>query len=340
MKKRKIRPRAVICLIAIFIIVIAAIWMIATKLLHHSEPPVITLKEDKITLNVNDLFKVDNYIESVKDDEDNLLTKSDKEKEKGTYWISSNVDMGKAGTYQVTVYALDLNGNQAEKQLTVIVSEVVDPNEANEGNGADEGSGANEEGSNADSGNNGSTTQTMDNSGYDDSIDPTNAQPYYVNGILLVNKRHPLPPSFGALDPEAAAALERLQGAAAKAGYSIPTVSGFRTYDYQVTLYNSYVERDGQAAADTYSARPGFSEHQTGMVFDVGAIDDYYGETPEGTWLREHCHEFGFIIRYPQGKENITGYMYEPWHIRYVGKEAATQIYQKGITLEEYLGVY
>lgn len=335
MKKRRIRPRAVICLVVIFVIMAAAIWMIAAKLLDHGEPPVITLKEDKITLNVNDSFEIDHYIESVKDDKGNLLIKSEKENEKGTYRVSSNVDTQKAGTYQATVYALDLNGNQAEKQLTVIVTQVVDSSEVNEGNETNEGSSANEGG-----GNNGSTAQTIDNSGYDNSIDPANAQPYYVKGILLVNKRHPLPPSFGALDPEAAAALERLQAAAANAGYSIPTLSGFRTYEYQVSLYNSYVERDGQEAADTYSARPGFSEHQTGMVFDVGEIDDYYGETPAGTWLREHCHEFGFIIRYPQGKEQITGYMYEPWHIRYVGKEAAAQIYQKGITLEEYLGVY
>ena len=94
-----------------------------------------------------------------------------------------------------------------------------------------------------------------------------------------------------------------------------------------------------QAAADRYSARPGHSEHQSGLAMDVGAIDNNYGQTPAGQWLNAHCAEYGFILRYPQGKESITGYMYEPWHIRYVGSAAAEAIMANGLTLEEYLGV-
>src|SRR5699024_623564 len=112
-------------------------------------------------------------------------------------------------------------------------------------------------------------------------------------------------------------AFLQLQADAAKAGHSIPLVSGYRSYSYQAQLYDSYVARDGQAAADRYSARPGHSEHQSGLAMDVGAIDNNYGQTPAGQWLNAHCAEYGFILRYPQGKESITGYMYEPWHIRY-----------------------
>ena len=91
--------------------------------------------------------------------------------------------------------------------------------------------------------------------------------------------------------------------------------------------------------ADAYSARPGHSEHQTGYTIDCNTIDTNFGSTPEGIWLRDHCHEYGFIIRYPLGRENITGYAYEPWHIRYVGVEYATEIYEQGLTLEEYLDI-
>ena len=119
----------------------------------------------------------------------------------------------------------------------------------------------------------------------------------------------------------------------------MPLLSGFRSYSTQKVLYNSYVQTDGVEAADTYSARPGHSEHQTGLAFDVGNIDYGYGDTDAGRWLNDHAHEYGFIIRYLKGKESITGYVYEPWHIRYVGLNVASEIHTRGITLEEYLGV-
>lgn len=167
-----------------------------------------------------------------------------------------------------------------------------------------------------------------------DSIQPT-----YINGILIVNKQFGLPSDFGKTDPTAYAALKNLQAAAKEAGYDMPLLSGYRSYAYQVDLYNAYVARDGKEKADTYSARPGHSEHQSGLAFDIGAIDDAYGETPAGKWLEQHCAEYGFIIRFPKGKEAVTGYQYEPWHVRYVGKTAAKEIMTRGICLEEYLGV-
>lgn len=169
-------------------------------------------------------------------------------------------------------------------------------------------------------------------------IEKPKTQGTYIKGILIVNKKYSLPANYNpGVDQTASTALKQLQQAASTAGHNIPLISGFRSYSRQQTLYNNYVARDGQALADTYSARPGHSEHQTGLAFDVGKLDDNYGSTPAGIWLKESCHKYGFIIRYPKGKESITGYQYEPWHIRYVGVEHATKIMNQNITLEEYL---
>ena len=164
--------------------------------------------------------------------------------------------------------------------------------------------------------------------------------PTYIKGILIVNKTYALPDGYATgNDPTALSALRELQAGASSAGYSIPLLSGFRSHQKQTELYNRYVARDGKDAADTYSARPGHSEHETGLTFDIGAVDDNYGETPAGKWLASHAHEYGFIIRYPKGKEDITKYQYEPWHVRYVGVEHATNMYENDLTLEEYLGI-
>ena len=162
----------------------------------------------------------------------------------------------------------------------------------------------------------------------------------YINGILIVNKKYSLPANYNpGVDSTAENALKQLQQGASTAGYNIPLLSGFRSYSRQQTLYNNYVARDGVTLADTYSARPGHSEHQSGLAFDVGKLDNNYGETAAGKWLKDNAHKYGFIIRYLKGKESITGYQYEPWHIRYVGIDHATKIYEQGITLEEYLNI-
>lgn len=162
----------------------------------------------------------------------------------------------------------------------------------------------------------------------------------YINGILVVNKTYALPSTYDpGVDSEAYAALQEMfQGAAAE-GISLEIVSGYRSFNRQSTLYNNYVARDGVEAADTYSARAGHSEHQTGLAFDLNSLEESFGETREGIWLKEHCWEYGFIIRYPQGKESVTGYMYEPWHVRYLGKTVAKSVFDSGLCLEEYLNV-
>lgn len=167
----------------------------------------------------------------------------------------------------------------------------------------------------------------------------------YVDDILVVNKEIPLPSDYNpGLQPEVIEAYQQMFRDGAERGLDFVLVSDFRTYQYQEQLYNNYVARDGQEAADQYSARPGHSEHQTGLTVDVGSADSAsnltvkFGDTPEYAWLKDVAHEYGFIVRYPEGKEHITGYQYEPWHIRYIGDEAEA-VYESGLSLEEYLGI-
>ena len=115
--------------------------------------------------------------------------------------------------------------------------------------------------------------------------------------------------------------------------------SGFRSYSLQTSLYNNYVLKDGKEKADTYSARPGHSEHQTGLAMDLNIVDSSFEGTKEAIWIADNCYKYGFIIRYPKGKEEITGYKYEPWHVRYLGKELSEKVYKSGKTLEEYLNI-
>lgn len=162
----------------------------------------------------------------------------------------------------------------------------------------------------------------------------------YISGILIANKTYALPSDYApGVDEDAMAAFTEMQQAAYAEGYSLYIASGYRSYDTQKSLYDGYVARDGKQAADTYSARPGHSEHQTGLAFDLNSVDISFANTPEGKWVAENCYKYGFIIRYPENKSAITGYMYEPWHIRYLGVNIATSVYQSGLCLEEYLGI-
>ena len=163
----------------------------------------------------------------------------------------------------------------------------------------------------------------------------------YVNGVLIVNKTYGVPEDYGSgdLTPECKAAFSELVAGAAADGIEIFMLSGFRSFETQTGLYNRYVARDGQAAADTYSARPGHSEHQTGLALDVNSIAYAFADTPEGQWLAANAHKYGFIIRYGKEKQELTGYAYEPWHIRYLGKGMAAAVYESGLCLEEYFGI-
>lgn len=162
----------------------------------------------------------------------------------------------------------------------------------------------------------------------------------YVDGILVANKSYSLPESYDpGLLPVTEEAFERLSKDAKAQGLDIHNSSDYRTYAFQVECYNSMVEGYSKEYADSVSARPGHSEHQTGYTIDCNTIDNTFADTPEGKWLAQHCWEYGFIIRYPEDKVDLTGYAYESWHIRYVGVEHAKEIWEQGICLEEYLDI-
>lgn len=187
----------------------------------------------------------------------------------------------------------------------------------------------------------------LDNEYYTNVIDIENQEDI----LVLVNKYHKLKndyvPSdlqnvsygYGSLKKEAKEAFDKMCEVAKKENITIYGGSGYRSYNHQLNLYNNYVNRDGKTSADTYSARAGYSEHQTGLAMDImNANWGYIAKTDkEYTWLINNSYKYGFILRYLEGKEEITGYMYEPWHYRYVGIELATEITEQGITYEEYL---
>lgn len=178
-----------------------------------------------------------------------------------------------------------------------------------------------------------------------------------IDGILIVNKSYPLPKGYvpkntyndatgkrycsDCIDKDAYSEYKQMKADATAFGLNIWIQSGYRSYELQETLYNNYVNRDGKLAADTYSARPGYSEHQTGLAFDLNSISDDFQYTNEGKWVSENAWKYGFILRYPKSKESITGYKYESWHLRYVGKDLASKLYNNGdwITLEEHFNL-
>ncbi|KRE79329.1 hypothetical protein ASG71_04340 [Arthrobacter sp. Soil763] len=171
---------------------------------------------------------------------------------------------------------------------------------------------------------------------------------------VVVNKHRPLDPATYVparlvriqserLRSEAADAYKQLAKAAKAAGVNIVPVSGYRSYSQQASLYDSYVRQYGQATADTLAARPGFSEHQTGLTMDIGnasgvcALEACFANTPAGKWAAQNGANYGFIIRYPAGAEAVTGYTYEPWHLRFVGRDIALEMKTTGTaTLEDY----
>lgn len=163
----------------------------------------------------------------------------------------------------------------------------------------------------------------------------------YVNGILIANKTYLLPADYapGRILPEAQTAFDTMRAAAKEEGLTLKIVSGYRSYQKQDKVYHNYAARDGAALADRYSARAGSSEHQTGYAMDINSVRQSFAETKEGQWLAAHCAEYGFILRYPKDKEAETGFMYEPWHVRYLGVELAQKITESGLCLEEYLGI-
>ena len=217
--------------------------------------------------------------------------------------VKGKVNTKRSGTYKLTYKVSDSSGNTCKKTRTVIVKDKTQ-----------------------------STIKSPE-------IKVLNGITY-VEGILLVNKTYHLPKNYDPkVNEEALKNLKKMQADAKALGLNIPLVSGYRSYETQENLYNKYVKKDGEKKANTYSAKPGESEHQTGLAFDIGSVDRSFANTIEAKWLAENAYLYGFIVRYPKGKTDITGYIYEPWHVRYLGEKKAKDVYLSGLTLEEYLGV-
>ncbi len=185
-----------------------------------------------------------------------------------------------------------------------------------------------------------------------EDVSKISESPKYIDNVIIVNKSYPLPRDFVPdnlvsinervqVTSETYEAFELLQSDAIALGLNIYASSGYRSYDIQNDIYNNYVNLDGQEIADTYSARAGYSEHQTGLAIDLNTIDMSFDGTDESEFVKNNCYKYGFVIRYPKAKEDITGYMYEPWHIRYVGNVLAEKLYNNGdwITFEEYFNI-
>lgn len=169
---------------------------------------------------------------------------------------------------------------------------------------------------------------------------------------VLANKKRPLEPltyapkdlvhigSGQSMRSEAAQAFKKLRNAGAASGVNFHPVSGYRSYNQQAATYNHWRATYGQQHADSVSAAPGTSEHQLGLAVDVSDgicnLRRCFATTNAGQWVARNAHKYGFVIRYPDGKTDVTGYWYEPWHLRYVGTELADELTSKGLTLEEY----
>lgn len=223
--------------------------------------------------------------------------------------VEGSYDFNVAGTYNLKYVVSDKSGNKTTKEFVLKVIE--DPN----------------------------NRVITTSKGYTLKISNGLAM---VDGIVIANKSYGLPSTYGnGLTSETLANFNNMVTDATTQGISLYNVSGYRSYYDQQYIYNNYVARDGKAEADRYSARPGHSEHQTGMAMDINSLYQSFEYTTEGIWLNNNCYKYGFIIRYPKGKEHITGYMFEPWHIRYVGVDLATTLYNNGdwITIEEYFGI-
>lgn len=234
-----------------------------------------------------------------------------------------NLDTSQSGEYEIEVFAIDKYKNKTVEKVKVTVVEednieqnFVEPSY--------------------------NTAGETSNDNIESAATPyTVSSPRYVNGIIIVNKKNPVPYNYAPYEnAEAGNQVRNLISEMQNLGYNISSsYSGFRSFNTQATLYQNYVNTYGQAEADTFSARPGYSEHQTGLAFDLLHTDgSLVVNSNEVNWIAQNAHRYGFIVRYKAGKEYITGYQAEPWHIRYVGN-LATDIYNSGLTLEEYLGV-
>ena len=244
------------------------------------------------------------------DDVRNMLNVYDNSEKAVEIELRGTYDFERPGMYHVTVLARDESGNKKEQEFDMIV-EIPG----------------------------GKPTYFITDEGhYGYEKDGLT----FVDGTLIVNKSYSIPANYyTGLSKEALEAFYEMDDDINKEGMDLVIASGHRTHDFQAFLYNNSVGRNGKALADIKTARPGNSEHESGLAMDLNYVDQSFENTREFKWLNENCYKYGFILRYPDGKSDETGYEYEPWHYRYVGEELATKLYNNGNwrTIEEYFGL-
>jgi len=258
--------------------------------------------------------------------------------------VEGDYDLKKAGEYKLQYIAKDSSGNEAKKEVVLVVKEkdvetpkIVDKPVTNNSNNQTQNNNSESAPSTPVVNQDGSFTTSKGFHG------ETRNGVTYIDGVLIANKTYALPKSYapGGLTGETSKAFNTMKSAAAQEGISIWVASGFRSYDLQNRLWTNRKNKNGIAFADAGTARPGHSEHQTGLAMDINMVDDAFENTAEGQWLFKNAYKYGFILRYPRGKTGETGYKYESWHYRYVGVDLATKLYNGGnwITLENYFGI-
>lgn len=221
--------------------------------------------------------------------------------ETSLYFDLKQVDWNTPGDYEAIAHASDIYNNKAKLDFTITVQNSLENN--------------------------------------DSSLSVS--EPTFVHNLIFVNKKHPLPLHYiSSEDPTALHQLKLFITEMQDQGLDIDgSYSGYRSIAHQKKLYQNYVKQDGKAAADRYSARPGYSEHHTGFAFDLKHRNKHLVTgVSESQYIKDNAHRYGFIVRYPEHKEHITGYMPEPWHLRYVG-DLAQDIYSSRLTLEEYFNI-
>ncbi len=297
---------------------------------YDRELPVITYNKELITTKGK-------KIDLLKD-----VSATDNSKEELSVKVIGTYDFNEQGTYKLLYVAKDSSNNEAREEFTLTVKDKISNNSSTTKPSNEEKPNTSEKPVDKPSNNEDGTFTTK--KGFKGEVKNGIT---YIDGILIANKTYGLPSTYGnGLTKTTTDAFNKMQAAAKLDGFNIYIASGFRSYQTQEKLYNNYVKNDGKKNADTYSARPGHSEHQTGIAFDVchngyGCINSTFNNTPPANWLANNCYKYGFILRYPKGKTNETGYIYESWHFRYVGVELAEKLYNNGdwITLESYFGI-
>ena len=258
--------------------------------------------------------------------------------------VEGEYDLKKAGEYKLQYVAKDSSGNETKKEVVLVVKEkvvetpkIVEKPVTNNSNNQTQNNNSEPAPSAPVVNQDGSFTTSKGFHG------ETRNGITYIDGVLIANKTYALPKSYapGGLTGETSNAFNTMKSAAAQEGISIWVASGFRSYDLQNRLWTNRKNKNGIAFADAGTARPGHSEHQTGLAMDINMVDDAFENTAAGQWLFKNAYKYGFILRYPRGKTGETGYKYESWHYRYVGVDLATQLYNGGnwITLENYFGI-